>query len=53
MTKIRTRKDLLAAYGVTHKTFAKEIAALNLRYVRVFSPKQLQSIYQLLGNPYE
>lgn len=52
MNKPRTRKELLEAYGVTHPTFAKWTAKLGLRYLRVFNPLQLKSIYELLGNPY-
>lgn len=46
-----TRKELAAAYNITGKTFSKWIESLNMRYVRVFTPTQLKSIFKLLGKP--
>jgi len=38
--------------GITHKTFAKWIEILHLKYKRVFTPKQVRAIFDLLDPPY-
>lgn len=46
-----TRKELLQFYGVTHQTFARWIEKLDLKHVKVFTPKQIKAIFLLLGPP--
>ncbi len=52
--KAMTRQDLQDAYNVNYWTlynWLKKIPNLNIRYVRVFSPKQVQAIVEHLGEP--
>ena len=49
--KSYSRKELLQLYGVSHPTFAKWIKALALEGKRIFTPKEVGMIFELLGEP--
>ena len=49
--KSYTRKELIYLYSVSGKTFAKWIEGLELERKRVFTPKEVQSIFEKLGEP--
>jgi hypothetical protein len=45
------RAELAELYGVRVEVFSKWIKSLGLRYVRIFTPKQVQQIFEELGEP--
>lgn len=49
--KSYSRKELLQLYGVSHPTFAKWIKKLALDGKRLFTPKEVGMIFDLLGEP--
>jgi hypothetical protein len=49
--KSYTRKELIHLYGISSKTFAKWIDGLGLEFKRVFTPKEVESIFDKLGEP--
>lgn len=49
--KSYSRKELAAMYEVSGKTFSKWIASLDYKYKRLFTPKEVGNIFQLLGEP--
>jgi hypothetical protein len=49
--KSYSRKELAAMYEVSGKTFSKWIVSLNYKYKRLFTPKEVEAIFTLLGRP--
>jgi hypothetical protein len=49
--KTMTRKELIQLYTISGKTFAKWISGLGMEKKRVFTPKEVQIIYDRLGEP--
>jgi transposase len=49
--KSYSRKELAYMYGVSRKTFSKWIRKLDLKYRRLFTPKEVAEIFKLLGEP--
>ncbi len=48
------RLDLQDLYGVNYKTFRlwlRSVPNLDVRYVRIFNPKQVKMIFDHLGEP--
>ena len=49
--KSYSRKELANMYEVSGRTFSKWIRALNFRYKRLFTPKEVQEVFDFLGEP--
>jgi transposase len=49
--KSYSRKELAYMYGVSRKTFSKWIRKLDMKYKRLFTPKEVRRIFELLGEP--
>lgn len=49
--KSYTRKELVILYCISGKTFSKWIKDLELGRKRVFTPKEVESIFNRIGEP--